>query len=332
MTASLLVAFLLCPITAFAAWRYAQWMRVRRLGQPIREEGPAHHVEKAGTPTMGGVIALGLWAAAIGILALWIPWSPAQGFVLASGLALGALGAVDDVIKLTRRQSLGLTGWQKIGLTTAIAAALFFAFRHAIPSTVSVPFSAAMVTLPPWAVFLLTLVVFLASTNAVNFTDGLDGLATGVVLLILAGFLVLAPRVADLLFLFPLLGALAGFLWVNAHPAEVIMGDAGSFGLGGVLAALALSQGTAFVFPILAGIPVLEVVAVILQVASLRVFGRRVFRMSPLHHHFEAFPSAAPRRPLLPAFEWAETKVVARFWVAQGLFVGLAVLATRVGR
>ena len=174
-------------------------------------------------------------------------------------------------------------------------------------------------------------IVFLAATNAVNFTDGLDGLAAGVVLLILGGFLVLAPAppvcVASSARRRPRRLPLD-----EAHPAGLIMGDVGSFGLGGILAAVALTQGTAFLFPLLAGVPVLEVLAVILQVTSLRVFGRRVFRMSPLHHHFEASPGAARRAHVLPACEWPETKVVVRFWIAQALFVGLAVLANQIGR
>ncbi len=332
MTAGIIAALLVCPLTAVAAWRFARWMRERRLGQPIREEGPAHHQAKAGTPTLGGLVVLPIWAGAAGLLSLWLPFTAQEGFVLASGLAMGAVGAADDLIKLSRRQSLGLTGWQKIGLTAAVAAALFFAFRGAIPSTLGVPFSAATVAVPPWALFLLVVVVFLAVTNAVNFSDGLDGLATGIVLLILVGFLALAPRAGDLAFLLPLLGALGGFLWMNAFPAGLIMGDVGSFGFGGVVAAVALSQGTAFTLPLLAGVPALEVLAVILQVASLRVFGKRLLRMSPLHHHFEASPGAAERKHFIPACEWPETKVVIRFWIAQALFVGLALLAARVGR
>ncbi|MCX6101599.1 MAG: hypothetical protein NTV92_09355, partial [Candidatus Bipolaricaulota bacterium] len=207
----------------------------------------------------------------------------------------------------------------------------FFAFPSAIGSMLRVPFSGTMVELPQWALFLLVVIVFLAATNAVNFTDGLDGLAAGIVLLILLGFFLLAPG-ANLALLLPLAAALGGFLWMNAHPARLIMGDVGSFGLGGILAAIALSRGTALLFPILAGVPVLEVVAVILQVTSLRLLGRRVFRMSPLHHHFEASPGAAERPHLLPACEWPETKVVVRFWIAQAFFVGLAVLANQIGQ
>jgi phospho-N-acetylmuramoyl-pentapeptide-transferase len=279
---------------------------------------------------MGGVVFLAIWAAAVGVLAFWTPLDGRGEFVLVAGLSMAAIGATDDLLKLVRRNSLGLSGWQKIGLTAAVAVGLFFAFPAAIEATLRIPFSGATVTVPQWALFLLVVVVFLAATNAVNFTDGLDGLATGVVLLILLGFLLLAPG-ADLALLLPLAGALGGFLWMNAHPARLFMGDAGSFGLGGILAAVALSHGTAFLFPILAGVPVLEVVAVILQVASVRLFGRRVIRMSPLHHHFEASPGAAERRHLLPACEWPETHVVTRFWIAQGLFVGLAVLASRIG-
>ncbi len=331
MILSVVVSLLVCPLAAFASWGFASWMRHRSLGQPIREEGPTHHRGKAGTPTMGGLVFLAIWAAAVGVLALWAPLGGRGGFILVAGLAMAAIGAADDLLKLGRKRSLGLSGWQKIGLTTAVAAGLFFAFPSAIESTLRVPFSATTVVLPQWALFLLVVVVFLAATNAVNFTDGLDGLAAGIVLLILLGFLVLAPG-ADLALLLPLAGALGGFLWMNAHPARLIMGDVGSFGLGGILAAVALSRGTAFVFPILAGVPVLEVVAVIVQVASLRLFGQRAFRMSPLHHHFEASPGAAERRHVVPACEWPETQVVVRFWIAQGLFVGLAVLASQIGR
>lgn len=326
--AAALAAFFLAAIVA---WRFARWMRGREIGQHIREEGPAHHQKKAGTPTMGGVVFLLVWGAAAGLLALWVPFGEPEAFVLASGFVMGAIGALDDVIKLRRKRSLGLSGWQKIGLTAGAAAGLYFAFPGAVASALAVPFSALVLDVPPWGLALLTVVVFLSVTNAVNFTDGLDGLAAGVVLLILGGFLALARDAAELAYLLPLVGALGGFLWANAHPASLIMGDVGSFGLGGVLAAVALSQGTAFLLPILAGVPVLEVVAVILQVASLRIFHRRLLRMSPLHHHFEASPGAAERGQFLPACQWPETKVVLRFWLAQAAFVALALLAARGG-
>ncbi len=318
-------------LTAFVATQFARWMRARSLGQPIREEGPFHHREKEGVPTMGGIVVLVIWAVAVAVLAVWQPLGARDGFILTSGFAMGAIGAADDFLKLSRGRSLGLTGWQKIVLTGAAGAALFFAFPGVIGPALRVPFSGVAVTVPPWALCLVTIVVFLAATNAVNFTDGLDGLAAGVVLLIAAGLVMMSSRAGDATLLLPLIGCLAGFLWVNGHPATLIMGDVGSFGLGGIVAAMALAQGTTFLLPILAGVPVLEVVAVILQVASLRLFGRRVFRMSPLHHHVEASPGAAPRAHLLPACEWPETKVVVRFWIAQGFFVGLAVLASRVG-
>ena len=331
MIPSVALSLIVLLLTVFVASQFASWMRRRRIGQQIRDEGPAHHQGKAGTPTMGGVIILSIWAAAVAIPSLWMPFSAREGFVVASGLTMGAVGALDDLLKLARRRSLGLTGWQKIGLTAAGAVGLFVAFPDVIGSALHVPFSGMNVEVPPWALFVLTVVVFLAATNAVNLTDGLDGLAAGVVLLILLGFLMLLPSAGDLTLLLPLVGGLAGFLWVNGYPASLIMGDVGSFGLGGVVAAVALAQGTTFLLPILAGVPVLEVVAVILQVTSCRLFGRRIFRMSPLHHHFEASPGAAPRVHLLPACEWPETKVVARFWIAQGFFVGVAVLASRIG-
>jgi phospho-N-acetylmuramoyl-pentapeptide-transferase len=328
---SVVASLLALLLTASIASRFAHWMRGRRIGQQIRDEGPAHHQGKAGTPTMGGLVVLSIWAVTVGVLSVWSPFGAREGFVVASGLTMGAVGALDDLLKLARRRSLGLTGWQKIGLTAAAAVGLFFAFPSAIGFALHVPLSGMTVEVPPWALCALTVVVFLAATNAVNLTDGLDGLAAGVVLLILLGFLILSSNVGDLRLLLPLVGGLVGFLWVNGNPASLIMGDVGSFGLGGIVAAVALAQGTTFLLPILAGVPVLEVVAVILQVASLRLFGRRIFRMSPLHHHFEASPGAAPRAHLLPACEWPEMRVVVRFWIAQGLFVGLAVLASRIG-
>ncbi|MEW5826362.1 MAG: phospho-N-acetylmuramoyl-pentapeptide-transferase [Candidatus Bipolaricaulota bacterium] len=323
--AAALAAFALSSV---GCWTFARWMRRRRLGQPIREEGPAHHQEKAGTPTMGGLVFLAVWSASAGLLSLWIPFGKEDAFILVAGLTMAAIGALDDLLKLVRRDSRGLTGWQKIGLTAGAGVGLFFAYRAAIPLVLRVPFAASEVALPVAALAALAVVVFLAATNAVNFTDGLDGLAAGIVILILLGFLALGGgNPARLL---ALVGALCGYLWTNAHPAGLMMGDAGSFGLGGVLAAVALSRGTAFVFPILAGVPVLEVLAVILQVASLRLVGRRLFRMSPLHHHFEASPGAAARPHLLPACAWPESKVVVRFWLAQAAFVALAVLAANV--
>lgn len=332
MIAGLIAALVAFVLTALGSWQVARWMRRRDIGQPIREEGPTHHLTKAGTPTMGGVLFLGIWAASVGILSLCVSFERDATFVLTAGLVMGSIGGLDDVLKLVRGRSLGLTGWQKIGLTAIAGAGLFLGFRDVIPLALRVPFAPCAVVLPVWALALLAVVVFLAATNAVNFTDGLDGLAAGIVILILLGFLALSPGAGSLALLLPLVGALAGYLWMNAHPAALMMGDVGSFGLGGVLAAVALCQGTTFLFPILAGIPVLEVCAVILQVACFRFFGRRLFRMSPLHHHFEASPGAAERRPILPACEWPEAKVVARFWLAQAVFVGLAVLAGYVGR
>jgi phospho-N-acetylmuramoyl-pentapeptide-transferase len=329
--ASVVASLVALLATALAASRYARWMRERSLGQHIREEGPSHHREKSGTPTMGGVVLLSTWAVAIAVLSAWSPFGVREGFIVASAFTMGAIGAADDLLKLSHRRSLGLTGWQKIGLTIAATMGLYFAFPGAIAAALHVPFSGMTVTVPSWALCLITIVVFLATTNAVNFTDGLDGLASGTVLLILAGLAALSSAAADALLLLPLMGSLAGFLWVNGHPATLIMGDAGAYGLGGVVAAVALAQGTTLLLPILAGIPALEVLAVILQVASLRLFGRRVFRMSPLHHHFEASPGAAARTYILPSCEWPEMKVVVRFWIAQGVFVGLAIVAARVG-
>ncbi len=162
-----------------------------------------------------------------------------------------------------------------------------------------------------------------------NLTDGLDGLATGTTLLILCGYLLLFPSHAILPVILPLVGILVGFLWVNAYPAQLFLGDVGSFALGGVVAALALTSGTALILPLLAGLLVLEASSVILQVGYYRLTKRRIFKISPLHHHFE-HAEGIDYPYLLPNVEWPEPKIVLRLWIVEGISVGLGLLAARL--
>ena len=329
MTWILLSGILLIPLTAVSCFGLSRWMRARLLGQQIRAVGPQSHASKAGTPTMGGIVVLLLWATTVIILGITRGWPSTGGFVLAAGLGFGGLGLADDVLSIRNKCSTGLTAVQKIVLGSAIAIGLFFIFQDQVLVPQQVPFAGIQITSPWIAGLLLNWVLFLASTNSANLTDGLDGLAGGVSILVLGGFLLMYPSTENLTLIFPLIGALAGFLWLNAHPASLFLGDVGSFALGGVIGALALANGAALLLPILAGVFVLEAASVILQVGVLRLTGKRLFKMSPLHHHFENSPNrGAPH--WLPAFRWPESKVTARFMLLQAGFVVLAIWAAGI--
>lgn len=324
MLGSVALSFVLVPFGAIAASLFAGWMRRAALGQRIREYGPRLHEAKGGTPTMGGVVVLALWALATAVTAAFRSLSLGDLFVLFSGLAFGAVGLLDDLVSLRHRRSLGLRPMQKILLCTALSVMLFFAFRPVLDRPIAVPFSTLVLHLPSVARFLLVWGVFLAATNSVNLTDGLDGLASGAVLLALFGYLFVAPGLSAIVL--PLCAILLGFLWVNGHPARLFLGDVGAFGLGGALGAVALSSGTPLVLPLFGGLFAVEMASVILQIAALRVFGQRIFKISPLHHHFE-HAEGVDYRHLLPTVEWPEEKIVLRLWIVQGMFVALGLLA-----
>lgn len=325
----LVSSLLLIPLTAIGCFGFARWMRSRSLGQQIRDVGPQSHATKEGTPTMGGTVVLLSWAVIVMILGIKLGWPSYGGFVLAAGLGFGGLGFADDILSIWRKRSTGLTATQKLVLGSAFSAGLFVIFRQQILVPQQIPFSDTQIALPWVAGFLLTWVLFLASTNSANLTDGLDGLAGGVSILVLGGFLASFPSMENLMLILPLISALVGFLWLNAHPASLFLGDVGSFALGGIIGALALANGAAFLLPILAGVFVLEAASVILQVGILRLTGKRLFKMSPFHHHFEASPNRGCAH-WLPAFEWPESKVTTRFILLQAGFAILAIWATRI--
>lgn len=323
------LCLLLIPVAALASQLFATAMRRASLGQRIREEGPSLHEKKGGTPTMGGIIILLLWGLSLPFLVRFDLLSLDGLFVFLAGLSFGAIGLLDDILSLRYHRSLGLSALQKVLLTTGVAVILFFAFPQVIRTPLRVPF-ASLVVLPSLIPsFFLAWSVFLLTTNSMNLTDGLDGLATGVSILILCGYLALAPGRELVAVILPLIGVLVGFLWVNAYPARLFLGDIGSFALGGVVAGLALASGTALILPLLAGLLVLEAGSVILQVSSFRLTGRRIFKISPLHHHFE-HAEGIDYSYLLPTVEWPEPKITLRLWILQGLFVGLGILATRL--
>ncbi|MCE1228524.1 MAG: phospho-N-acetylmuramoyl-pentapeptide-transferase [Firmicutes bacterium] len=295
-----------------------------KLGQHIRDEGPEHHKAKAGTPTMGGILVLGTILVST---LLWCELKSAPIWVALLSLAgFGFVGAFDDAQKLLKRQNLGLKSWQKMALLTAIALLvayliLHFGLRGSNTSQLSVPFFKNF--RPDVGIFLVPWIwlVMVGTSNAVNLTDGLDGLAIGGILIVSVTFTILAyvaghvkmatyllvPYVsggAELtVFLGAMAGASLGFLWFNAHPAEVFMGDTGSLGLGGALGTVALMIKQELLLVIAGGLFVLEAISVILQVGSFKLRGgKRIFRMAPFHHHME-----------LGGLK--ETKVVIRLWI-----------------
>ncbi len=313
----------------------------RGYGQAIREEGPAGHATKRGTPTMGGtvIVIASLVGYFVGNVATGQVPSVSGLLVMMLMTGLGVVGFIDDSIKIYKQRSLGLRSSAKLAgqaVVGAVFAALVVLPRFAdgydiTPADAHVSFLRDIGPALGLAPFVLWIVFLIAATsNAVNLTDGLDGLATGSACLVLAAYVLignwqlrndcttfLAPHcysVRDPLDLAvvaaAVLGACFGFLWWNAPPARIFMGDTGSLALGGVLAGLAVCTKTQLLLAILGGLFVVIALSVIIQVGSFKLTGRRVFRMAPLQHHFELLG-------------WAETTIVIRFWLICGLFVAL---------
>jgi len=332
-----------------------QKLREFQIGQYIREDGPQSHMKKSGTPTMGGVLIV------IAILLPTVLWSdPSNPFVwitVFSTLAFGAVGFADDYIKVVKRRSLGLTARAKLvgqglaGVAVAVALVALQQFGkfstqltvpfvktwrpdllwHWWPSTVPHLGLLAFVPFAVWVIFVL-----MGSSNAVNLTDGLDGLAIGctivaagalTVLTWVSGNVVFAdylelqhmPKVAELtVFCGSMVGASIGFLWYNAHPAEIFMGDVGSLALGGAIGTVAIIIRQEMLLPFIGGIFILEAVSVILQVGSYKLRNKkRIFKMAPLHHHFEQLG-------------WHESKIIARFWIGALVFALFALTTLKL--
>jgi phospho-N-acetylmuramoyl-pentapeptide-transferase len=329
-------------------------LRQFQIAQYIREEGPQSHQKKGGTPTMGGVLIC------ISILVPTLLWSdlsnPFVWLVMFATIAFGAIGFADDYTKVAMKRNLGLTSVQKLVLqfivSGTIAVALivlqgqgFYSTRLMVPfikhfrpnlmidSLLHVPHAWALAFIP-FVIFVMLVITF--SSNAVNLTDGLDGLAIGctiiaagalTVLTYVSGHVVFAdylelqrmPAVSELtVFCGAMVGASIGFLWYNAHPAEVFMGDVGSLALGGAIATVAVIIKQELLLPFIGGVFILEAVSVMLQVGSYKLRGgKRIFRMAPLHHHFELGG-------------WSESKVIARFWILALVFALFALTTLKL--
>jgi phospho-N-acetylmuramoyl-pentapeptide-transferase len=306
-------------------------MRSAGAGQPIRDYGPKIHEHKRGTPTMGGAVLLIVFLAVLILYQITVGPLSADGLLLAAAaLGFGLIGLWDDALKFLQQHSRGLPGRYKLLLQLVISAALLYGLRASGegPPALAVPF-----TSPAWEpdrllYDALVLLVFLGTVNAWNLTDGLDGLAAGVTLIVLAAYGVIVYQVGAHSGLFePLVifgGVLLGFLWFNVHPARIFLGDTGSMALGGFVAALSVLSGTVFFLLLFAIVPLLEALSVMIQVFSFKVFGRRVFKVSPLHHHFER-AEGIDYPYLLPNIELPEWVITLMFWLITVLFTALGI-------
>ncbi len=315
-----------------------RWLQSVKAGQPIRELGPQSHLAKAGTPTMGG--ALILISIAVSVL-LWGDLGNVYVWVaLITTMGFGLIGGWDDYLKLSRRNSDGLAArWKYLGQSViALIAAVFLYLIAETPAETSLLIPLVKDALIPlgFGFIILTYFVVVGSSNAVNLTDGLDGLAIMPTVLVAGGLSAFAyvhghiefaeylglpyiPGVGELtVFCATIIGAGLGFLWFNSYPAQVFMGDVGALALGAALGIVAVMVRQEIVLFIMGGIFVLETVSVMLQVASYRLTGKRIFRMAPIHHHFELKG-------------WPEPKVIVRFWIITVILVliGLATMKVR---
>lgn len=332
---ALLISLLLGP------WLISR-LREFQIGQQIREEGPKSHQKKAGTPTMGGILIV------VSIIVPTLLWanlrSPFIWLCIIATLAFGGVGFADDYLKIVRKRSLGLTAREKIGLQAMISLGvgiflLYLAQQGAYSTGLTVPFFKSFVpdlvidrlfSTPLFFVAYLPFLLFVSivmvgTSNAVNLTDGLDGLAIGCTLIASAALTAVTyitghavfsayldiqniPRVGELtVFCGSMVGASLGFLWYNAHPAEVFMGDVGSLALGGAIGTVAVSIKQELLLVFIGGVFVIEAVSVMLQVVSYKFRGKRIFLMAPIHHHFELQG-------------WSESKIIIRFWIASLIF------------
>lgn len=255
------------------------WQRRAHIGQQIYEDGPRDHAVKQGTPTMGGLAFL---AAALAGLAFSRDAADARLLLLVGGAC--AIGAADDLVKLFYRRALGLKARWKFGLLTVLAAVyLAMLWQSQGPALAVERWFGGFVTLPPWLWWLLSMCAIVGSANAVNLADGLDGLATGSIIapLVVLSLAALSPLSVGVL------GGCVAFLWYNRHPAQIFMGDAGSLSLGALLAGAAVQSGWLLLLPLAGAVFVVETLSVIAQVLSFKLTGKRILKMSPLHHHYE---------------------------------------------
>lgn len=308
---------------------FIRWQQAQGIGQPVRDDGPSGHRTKVGTPTMGGLIIV--VAAVTGYFVSHLRsgaiFTRAGLLIIAVVTVAAAIGLVDDWLKVHYQNSLGLDARAKLGLLIVASAGFAVGVQTWASASTTLAFTrhdSIGFELGTFGWVLLAVLMMAATTNAVNFTDGLDGLAAGSSAFSFGALVIIAfwqfrnpeiyavPQALDLaLTAAAFTGACIGFLWWNAAPARIFMGDTGSLGIGAGLAGLSLMMNIHLLLPILGGLFVLEVLSVVVQVASFKIFHRRMFRMAPIHHHFELM-------------DWPQTTVVVRFWILAGLCTALA--------
>ncbi|MDI6799318.1 MAG: phospho-N-acetylmuramoyl-pentapeptide-transferase [Actinomycetota bacterium] len=319
MVLSMLIVGAITPI-------HAKLFRSRKIGQVIRSDGPEKHLAKSGTPTMGGLAIL------LGILISFFTMSSLSritGAAIFLILSCGLIGFIDDYLKVLKTRTLGITA--KVKMLSLFAITVIFGVYVVnflnISTMIDLPLTGISISLAPlsssfklfgiaitipWLFLLLLFLVISGTTNTVNLTDGLDGLAAGTATIVILAYAAIVFRQNNLnlaILCAAISGACIGFLWYNAYPADIFMGDTGSFSLGAAIAAMAILTKTELLLPAIGGIYLIEGLSVILQVFTFRFFKKRIFKMAPIHHHFEMIG-------------WSETKIMIRFWIVTGILAG----------
>ncbi len=311
----LVIAFL---VTAVLGPVLIPWLHKLKFGQQILEDGPKWHQKKSGTPTMGGLMFIAGVIVAI-IVALAIRYEVHLFMMLLVSLGFGAIGFIDDYIKVVKKRNLGLTASQKFLMQAALAVVYVVVLNMtgSLETNIVIPFRAAVVSMPWWLYIPFVLIVVTGTVNAVNLTDGLDGLAASITIVVALFFALAGVWVMNestFLFGLAVLGGCLGFLLFNKYPAKVFMGDTGSLFLGGAISVMAVGLGMPLILVIAGFVYLFEALSVILQVASFKMTGKRIFKMSPIHHHFEMCG-------------WKEKKIVLVFTLITVVLCIIGVLA-----
>lgn len=313
-------------ISVFVTISLINFQKKRHIGKSIRSDGPKSHSVKAGTPTMGGIafiIAGGISYVAVSLIKYYRhdEFSLEGVFALSIFILCGIIGFIDDYIGFKKHRNLGLRGWVKIGLLTIICIyfIIFTKFILNFPTTISIPFTGRVFDVGYWY-YLIVIFIIMFATNSVNLTDGLDGLAAGTSVIVLAVFVFISflewtvfniKYDIDIAVLCgSAIAACVVFLWWNTSPAEIFMGDTGAFSLGGLIATVAILLKQEILLFVIAGIFVAEALSVVIQVVWFKIFKKRVFKMAPIHHHFELLG-------------WPEVKIIIRFWTVCMLFASI---------
>ena len=316
--------------------RIIEFLRKLKIGQSVREDGPQTHLVKSGTPTMGGIFII------LSVVIAMLFWGDLQNkfiwITMGAFLGFGAIGFVDDYLKVTRHNSAGLPAWLKLAaqFLIAVVIVLIIYFKGGENITaLYIPFFKEPVLDLGWLWIPFAVLLIVGESNAVNFSDGLDGLLAGLLILVFLTLAILTyitgridyssylgipyiPEAGELtVFCLAAAGACVGFLWYNCNPALVFMGDVGSLSLGGLIAVISLITKKEILILVIGGVFVLEIASVILQVASFKLRKKRIFKMAPLHHHYELLG-------------WSENKTVIRFWILGGLFAIIALSTLKI--